>query len=171
MRFVQTWRSSGKRSVLLILVICLFTSVCWAESPNTIIALHTVELNNKGKPITRTYAERYNRVVLTNQESDDERVVEYGGLATQIYLEPGVYCFKSVYINSSQFLGIVNPLCFLVEAEGITNAGTWVIGTKVTGSNWYAAMVDVKANYDELAGILGVQPGAAATVLKPKPVQ
>ena len=154
------------RPFLYVLLLAL-TLDCRAESPNTIIAVHTVELNNKNKPINRTYAKKSNRVIVAKQDSDVTRAIEYGGLAGFVDLEPGVYCFKSVYINHSQFLGIVNPLCFRVENEGVTNAGTWVLGTRVAGKNWYAAIVDLKANHTELGELLEIPSGTPSVILKP----
>ncbi|WP_041421554.1 hypothetical protein [Shewanella sediminis] len=149
----------------------LFLFVCnasWAKEPNTLISIHKVELNNKNKPIKKTYFKRFSSYQLINEETQQVRSIHQNNEAKAIYLEPGRYCFRSFNISTSQKVKILNPLCFQVSDNAISNAGTWVIGSRVSGTNWYALLVDIKDNYSELESILGVENSIPAIVYKPQ---
>jgi len=83
-------------------------------------------------------------------------------------LEAGRYCFKSFNISFSQRVNILNPLCFIVSENVLSNAGTWVVGTRVSSDGWYALLVDMKENYSELESILKVEGSVPAVVYKPE---
>lgn len=149
----------------LLLFFCIAVK---AEEPNTLISIHKVELNNKNKPIKRTYSKKYSNYQLINENTRKIRSITQNGEAKFIYLEPGRYCFKSFNISFSQMVDILNPLCFVVSENLLSNAGTWVVGTRVSSDGWYALLVDMKENYSELESILKVEGSIPAVVYKPE---
>lgn len=149
---------------ILFLFIC---NAAWANEPNTLISVHKVKLNNKNKPIKNTYFKRNSTYQLINEKTKKIKLVDQNGKAKALYLKPGRYCFKSFYINTVQRVNILNPLCFLVSENVVSNAGTWVIGSKESGSSWYALLIDIKDNYSELESILEVDNSIPATLYKP----
>ncbi len=149
---------------LLFLFLC---NTALAKEPNTLISVHKVELNNKNKPIKRTYVNGYSTYQLVNEETKKVKSIDQNGKAMALYLEPGRYCFKSFNISASQKVKILNPLCFTISDNVISNVGTWVIGSRVSGSNWYALLIDMKDNYSELETILEVDNSIPAVVHKP----
>lgn len=156
MKWCTTW-------FLLFLVIC---PTAQAEEPNTLIAIHRVELNNKNKPIKRTYFKRNSIVQVVNEQTQKIKSINQQGKAKALYLEPGRYCFKSFNVSGSQKVKILNPYCFDISGEAVTNLGTWVIGSNVSGSNWYALMIDIKQNHSEIESILGIKGSVPATIYK-----
>ena len=102
------------------LLCCFFfiiSNTTWAVEPNTLIAIHKVELNNKNKPIKSTYVKRYSRYQLINEKTQKIKSIYQNTTAKAIYLEPGRYCFKSFNITQTQRVSILNPLCFKVSDD------------------------------------------------------
>ncbi|MFC3203235.1 hypothetical protein ACFOEW_15595 [Alteromonas oceani] len=156
-----------RRSLFFVLLLIVCTTT-WANEPNTLISIHKVELNNKNKPIKKTYFKKYSTYQLINERTQKIKSIHQNGKAKAVYLEPGRYCFKSFNISGSQRINILNPLCFEVSGNVITNAGTWVIGSRISGSNWYSLLIDMKENYSELESILEVGNSVPAVVFKPQ---
>jgi hypothetical protein len=136
----------------LLFIVC---SSALANTPNTLISIHAVELNNKDKPVQRTYIERAT-YRLINEKTHKITLITQKSKAKAIYLEPGQYCFKSL-----ERINIRNPACFNVLDNAISNAGTWLIGYRSFSDNdrthRYALLVDHKDNYSELESILEVK--------------
>jgi hypothetical protein len=142
----------------LLFIVC---SSALANTPNTLISIHAVELNNKDKPVQRTYIERAT-YRLINENTHKITLITQKSKAKAIYLEPGQYCFKSLErLNSN--INIRNPACFNVLDNAISNAGTWLIGYRSFSDNeqpsfhQYALLLDHKDNYSELESILEVK--------------
>lgn len=140
---------------------CLLFIACTpalATTPNTLISVHKVELNNKDKPVQRTYREKAT-YRLINEKTHEITLVSQQSKAKAIYLEPGQYCFKSLDSGNSH-INLRTPVCFKVLDNTITNAGTWVIGYRSFADNklpiihQYALLVDHKDNYTEIESIL-----------------
>jgi hypothetical protein len=149
----------------LLLFFCIAVN---AKEPNLLISIHKVELNNKNKPIKRTYSKKYSEYQLINENTRKIKSFKQNRKARAIYLDPGRYCFKSFNISSSQRVNILNPLCFIVSENVLSNAGTWVVGARVSNDGWYALLVEMKDNYSELESILKVEGSVPAVFYKPE---
>jgi len=144
-----------KRNLLLFLFAMSIFDVKSVEI-NTLISVHEVGLNNNGKPIKRTYDKKNITYRLINDKTSTIKTIHQWGKAKALNLEPGSYCFRSWRFSDSQWAKIINPICFVVKAKGIVNAGTWVIGVKASNQEWYAKIVDIKENYKEVETILKI---------------
>ncbi|WP_019029851.1 hypothetical protein [Colwellia piezophila] len=145
-------------------------ATAFAEIPNTLISIQSVELNNKDKPIMRTYQERWNVYQIINEKTQKIKSINQNGKAKAIYLEPGSYCLKSFNLSDSDKVNILNPHCFKVVVNVISNTGTFVIGTRVGNdkgsASRFALLVDMKDNYSELESILAVTNSVPAVIYK-----
>ncbi|ESP93713.1 MULTISPECIES: hypothetical protein [Pseudoalteromonas] len=122
-----------------------------AKEPNTLFVVHSVTLNDQNKAKKRPYYEKGERFQIFNLESQSMKTIYQNKKIKSVYLEPGNYCFASVFISQSQRVPIKNKICFVISDEHINNMGTFVIGTRVAGKSPYALIVDIKQNYDEIA--------------------
>lgn len=137
------------------------------ETANTLISVHTVELNNKGKPVKRTF-KNWSTYQLINVKTQRTTLITQKGQAKAIYLEPGEYCLKSLK-RSNLNINIQNSACFNVMSNVISNTGTWIIGYRAYSNtrsylfHEYAALVDRKENYSDLESILEIKNSVPVT--------
>ena len=159
-------------AAFLVLLLFLASTAVWAESPrnrpNTLISVHLVELSNKNTPIKRTYREIRTTYRLYREDTNETRKIRQGKRASLIFLEPGTYCFHSTNYAQLEHIRVQNPLCFTVVDEGITNAGTWILGLRIGRPHIYARLVDMKENYSELESIKSVSGTTPAIYTLPK---
>ena len=138
-----------------------------ANEPNTLISVHVAEINNKNKPVQRTYSDSWSTFRLINEETGKKTSVTQRRKAKFLYLEPGTHCIYSTDFANFEILRIPNSVCFRVEEKGITNAGTWVIGIRASPPYMYALIIDMKENYDELEAFLEVFGSTPAVMTLP----
>jgi hypothetical protein len=104
---------------------------------------------------------------LYNEDTGKTRKINQGGKAKLVYLEPGSYCFYSTDYAQLEYIKVLNPLCFNVADEGITNVGTWVLGLRL-GGGFYCRLLDMKENFSELESIMSVSDSTPAIINFPK---
>ncbi len=153
---------------LLLSIIIFFSVEVRANKPNTIISVMAVTLNNKNKPVDAPHYRNFHTYKLINDETKEKKVVIQGKKAKFIYLAPGRYCFWSSTYGNKTELKILNPICFIVKKEGVTNTGTWVIGHRISSRTMYHLLVDIKDNYLELESIFNVTNSIPPDLYKKK---
>lgn len=155
---------------IFICFLLLVSTAALANEPNSLISVHKVELNNQNSPIEHTYAKRFNTYQLINEKTQVTKSIHQNGVAKAIYLEPGDYCLKSFSLYESHKANILNPHCFKVLDNVISNAGTFVIGTRVGNdkgsASRFALLVDMKDNYSELESLLAITNSMPAVIYK-----
>lgn len=149
-----------------IVLFVFFSSASWANEPNTLIAVHKTEVNNKFKPNNDNYRKRGIRYRLINEGTSEIIPVFQKSNAIAIYLEPGNYCLRSMRIFQYPIVNFLNPLCFIVKDKIINNVGTWILGWRTDGADPYAIIVGFKDNYSELESTLKINDSIPVLVYK-----
>lgn len=154
---------------LIVVMMWIVPTLADVSEPNTLISVHITEVNNKNKPVKRTYRDTYTDYRLVNYETGKKKAISQNRKAELLYLQPGTYCLYSTGYANFHILKIPNSVCFRIEDEGITNVGTWVIGIRASPPHMYALLIDMKENYEELESYVGVTDSTPAVMSLPTP--
>lgn len=146
-----------KGLIALSFLLLSFSSGLLATEARVLLAVERVQLTSQGKPKKRSHA-FWSSYSLLNLSTGERKLVNKAGKsrASELTLSYGVWCIRSISISGSQYLNLLNSLCFEVDSPAVVNAGTWVVGWRVSGREVYARIIDAKENFEELADQLEV---------------